>query len=176
MKNVSEIINRDLKNLGYPKLFGSREMSTREVMNGFNPAMQIGAQIYATTDWDFSQQYSELLHNYLIAAGFKAYSKEELGAYADDLTVGVYIKEYHPPYSWKTLDIYSSDEVVIVNVVLHTDETQFRRVWDNITPEFYYKHLWKRSPRYEHLNAGEAKDHIREIMNQLYRIANVPTR
>jgi hypothetical protein len=173
MKNVSEIIDFDLKNLGYPRLFGSREMSTREVICGFDPSLQIGTQIFATTDWDFSQQYSELLHNYLVAAGFTSYSKEELGAYADDLTVGVYVKEYHPHFNWQTLEVYSSDEVVTMNVVLHSDEALFRCVWESITPEFYYKYIWKRSPRYERLDAGEAKERIREVMNQLYRTANV---
>jgi hypothetical protein len=170
---TAEIIARDLKNLGHPQLFGSRAMSMRKVIRGFDPSLQIGTQIYSTTDWDFSQQHSEPLHDYLIAAGFRSHSKEELGAYADDLTAGVYIKEYHPPFDWKHLTIYSSDEVVTVNIVLHSDEALFRRVWSSITPEFYYKYIWKRSPRYEHLDSGEARERIREIMNQLYRTANV---
>jgi len=169
---TAEIIARDLKNLGHPQLFGSRAMSTREVIRGFDPSLQIGTQISATTDWDFSQQHSELLHSYLIDSGFTSYSKEELGAYADDLTAGVYIKEYHPPFDWKHLTIYSSDEVVTVNIVLHTDEALFRRVWSSITPEFYYKYLWKRSPRYKLLESSETKERIREVMNQLYRAAN----
>jgi hypothetical protein len=170
---TAEIIARDLKNLGHPQLFGSRAMSMRKVIRGFDPSLQIGTQISATTDWDFSQQHSELLHDYLIAAGFRSYSKEELGAYADDLTAGVYIKEYHPHFNWQTLEPYSRDEVVTVNIVLHSDEALFRRVWSSITPEFYYKYIWKRSPRYEHLDSGEARERIREIMNQLYRTANV---
>jgi hypothetical protein len=127
----------------------------------------IGSQITNSTDWDFSQQYNDYTHSYLLSAGFTHYSKNEIGPYADDLTVGVYIKEYSASSLFSLFNA-----VPKINVVLHSDELFFRRVWDRISPEFYYRYLWKRSPQYDHIDSvGERKLRIREIMNQLYSVA-----
>lgn len=171
--SIPDIIKSDLKNIGYPQLFGSRSMAIRPAVERFDPAVMIGSQISSSTDWDFSQQHSDDTHMYLISAGYSAYTAEHLGNYADDLTVSVYTKEFHPSFNLKNLVAYSDADIVKVNIVLHKDETLFRRVWERITPEFYYSHLWKRSPRYGHIDdLYEVKSNITTIMNQLYAVAS----
>lgn len=155
---------QDIKQLGYAKLFGSRSMANRSATTSFDPAVMIGSQITATTDWDYSQSYSEESHNYLTAAGFTCYRAEDMAHYADDLTVAVYVKEY--------LGDDGFFPTHCVNVVLHSDEALFRQVWNSISPEFYYTHLWKRSPHYDGLDStGEIKLCIKQVMNQLYATA-----
>jgi len=169
---IPEIMKHDIKELGYARLFGSRSMSSRPVVEGFDPAIMIGTQINESTDWDFSQQYSDYAHSYLVSSGFTHYSKNEIGPYADNLTVGVYIKEYKHKFDVRNPLAFCLSDAPKINVVLHSDENLFRRVWDSITPEFYYKYLWKRSPRYERTDSvGERKLYIREVMNQLYAVA-----
>jgi hypothetical protein len=164
---IPDVMKTDIKNLGYARLFGSRSMAARPSVEGFDPAIMIGSQINDNTDWDFSQQYNDYTHSYLLSAGFTHYAKDQIGPYADELTVGVYIKEYN------TSSLFSLfNSVTKINVVLHSDELFFRRVWDRISPEFYYRYLWKRSPQYDHISSvGERKLCIREIMNQLYSVA-----
>lgn len=171
--NIPEIIKSDLKQLGYPQLFGSRSMVNKPVKAGFSPAIMIGSRITADTDWDFSQQYSEEADSYLVAAGFTHYTAEAISPYADDLTTGVYIKEYAPSFDWKNPIAFSNNDIVKVNIVLHTDEALFRRVWDSIDAEFYYKYLWKRGPRFPYMDHDMCgiKMRIKEIMNQLYMVA-----
>jgi hypothetical protein len=170
--NLPDIIKTDLKNCGYPQLFGSRSMAARPSKEDFDPDTMIGSQINSSTDWDFSQQYSDELHQYLISVGYAAYTSESLGAYADDLTVAVYVKEFRPSFSLKNLFAYSDADIVKVNVVLHNNEELFRRVWDRITPEFYHNYLWKRSRNYGHIDDRyEIKSKITTIMNQLYAVA-----
>jgi hypothetical protein len=169
---IPEIMKTDIKNLGYARLFGSRSMAARPSVEGFDPSVMIGSQINDSTDWDFSQQYNDYTHSYLLSAGFTHYAKDQIGPYADDLTVGVYIKEYTPKFNMGNLLAYRLGDVPKINVVLHSDELFFRQVWDRISPEFYYRYLWKRSPQYDHIDSiGERKQHIREIMNQLFAVA-----
>lgn len=168
--NMPKEIKQDIKELGYARLFGSRSMAARPTINGFDPAIMIGTCITEETDWDFSQQYSDDAHSYLLAAGFTHYSKADFGPYGDDLTVGVYIKDYTPKTDWGLSNIFTN--VPTANIVLHSDEELFRRVWDAITPEFYYRYLWKRSPRFDHIDSlGKRKLHISEMMNQLFAVA-----
>lgn len=171
--NIPEKLKTDLKHCGYPQLFGSRSMAIRPAVDRFDPDTMIGSQISSSTDWDFSQQYSDEIHNYLTSVGYSAYTAEHLGAYADDLTISVYAKDYHPSFSLKDPLAYLGSDVVKVNIVLHKDETLFRRVWDRVTPEFYYNYLWKRSRSYEHIDdLYEIKSKITAIMNQLYAVAS----
>lgn len=172
--NIPDCLKTDLQNCGYPQLFGSRSMALRPAVSHFDPVVMIGSQISSSTDWDFSQQYSDEIHHYLISAGYAEYGREFLGDYADDLTVAVYIKEFHPAFNWKLLLPYNNDDVTKVNIVLHSDELLFRRVWSSISPKFYYSHLWKRSPCYDHIDYQyEIKSNITTIMNQLYVTARV---
>jgi hypothetical protein len=169
---IPDVMKADIKNLGYARLFGSRSMAERPAVEEFDPTVMIGSQINDSTDWDFSQQYNDYTHSYLLSAGFTHYSKKDIGPYEDDLTVGVYIKEYKPKFDMRNPLVYCLDDVPKINVVLHSDELFFRRVWDRISPEFYYRYLWKRSPQYDHIDSiGERKLRIREIMNQLYEVA-----
>ena len=171
--NIPEVLKTDLKHCGYPQLFGSRSMAVRPSTEQFDPAAMIGSQISSYTDWDFSQQYSDDIHSYLVSVGYSSYGAEHLGAYADDLTVSVYAKEFYPYFSLKNPLAYLGSDVVKVNIVLHKDEELFRRVWGRITPEFYYNYLWKRSPRYGHIDdLYEIKSKITAIMNQLYAVAS----
>jgi|694.fasta_scaffold118967_5 hypothetical protein len=151
-------IRQDIANIGYAKLMGSRSMAVRPSTDQFDPPSKIGNYINDATDWDFSQQYDEDHHNYLIAAGYDYWGPERLAGYADDLTVGVYVKHLHDGTS--------------VNIVLHNNEELFRRVWDRITPEFYFKHIWKRSPYFSvaRNTDRETKAYITSMMNQLYKI------
>ena len=168
--NMPTEIAQDIKEIGYARLFGSRSMASRPTVEGFDPFLMIGTQITEATDWDFSQQYSDYTHSYLLAAGFAHYSKADFGPYGDDLTVGVYIKEYAPKTDWSLSNIFTNPPTA--NVVLHSDEDLFRRVWDAITPEFYYRYLWKRSPQLDHIDSmGERKLYISEMMNQLFAVA-----
>jgi hypothetical protein len=170
--NIPDIIKTDLKHCGYPQLFGSRSMAARLSTEDFDPDTMIGSQINSSTDWDFSQQYSDEIHMYLISAGYSSYGAEHLGPYADNLTVAVYKKDYHPKFNLKNLFAYSDADIVKVHIVLHNNEELFRRVWDRITPEFYHNYLWKRSPRYDHIDDRyEIKSRITTIMNQLYAVA-----
>lgn len=171
--NIPDIIKSDLKQLGYPRLFGSRSMAVRPAQDGFNPGATIGSQITTDTDWDFSSQYTEEAHRYLVAAGFTHYTAEAISPYADDLTTGVYIKEYVPHFDWKNPKTYSINDIVKVNIILHIDEPLFRQVWDSIGAEFYYRYLWKRSPYYDYLYGDicAIKMRIKDIMNQLYATA-----
>lgn len=175
--NIPDIIKSDLASIGHPKLFGSRSMATRPAKEGFVPSVTIGSQITASTDWDFSQQYSPEIHHYLVSAGFAHYTSEQLSPYADDLTLGVYIKEYSPKWDWKNPTWFSQDDIVKVNIVLHSNEALFRRVWNSIDAEFYYKYLWKRGPRFDYLDNDlcTIKSHIKEVMNQLLAIAKEGT-
>lgn len=151
-------IRQDIANIGYAKLMGSRSMAVRPSTNQFDPPSKIGNYINEATDWDFSQQYDEDHHNYLIAAGYKHWDADALAGYADDLTVGVYVKHLH--------------DGTAVNVILHNNEELFRRVWDRITPEFYFRHIWKRSPYFlgQYYSDREIKACITSMMNQLYKI------
>lgn len=172
--DIPDIIKSDLKAIGYPRLFGSRSMISKPIKAGFDPTMQIGLLITADTDWDFSQQYSEEAHQYLVAAGFTHHTAEAISPYADDLTVGVYIKEYVPHFDWKNPKTYTNRDIVKVNIVLHSDEALFRQVWNSIDAEFYYKYLWKRGPRFDYLydDLCSIKMRIKEVMNQLYSTAS----
>jgi len=165
-------IKQDIKELKSAQLFGSRSMAARSATKGFDPSFMIGAQITEETDWDFSEQYSEYTHSYLLSAGFTHYDSADLAPYGDNLTVGVYIKDYTPKSDWGLLNIFT--DAPTVNIVLHSNEELFRQVWDAITPEFYYRHLWKRSPQLDHIGTmGERKLHISEMMNQLFAVAKL---
>jgi len=156
-------IREDIGSL-YPMLFGSRCMAMRAAVDGFDPALMIGAQITQHTDWDYSISYSDKHCEHLLSAGYTLYSGGQLSPYADSLTQAVAIKEY--------LDADSLFPIHTVNVVLHSDEALFRQVWRSIDAEFYYQHLWKRSPYYDGLDdSGEIKTTIKGIMNQLYSTA-----
>lgn len=172
MLKIPNAVRQDIKELGNARLFGSRAMAAKPKSESFDPALMIGAQIDCTTDWDFSAQYSDDAHNYLISARYTYFSAKELQGYADNLTEGVYIKEFKPKTTWSLDSIFSNADVYTVNVVLHSDEMLFRKTWDAIDAAFYYNYVWKRSAHYDHIDDMlERKQHIRQIMNQLYAVA-----
>lgn len=165
---IPDIIKNDISSLPNPTLFGSRAMASRPATESFDPSVVICSQITKETDWDFSQQYTVGTHRYLVSAGFQCFTAKELDGYADDLTQAVYIKQYVKDSSFLKLPLF--DNIVTVNVVLHSDEALFRQVWGSINAEFYYTYLWKRSPSYDHIDdTYEIKARIKSIMNQLYR-------
>jgi hypothetical protein len=145
---VPEVFKSDAKELGDVYLFGSRSMAGRSTNL---------IDISPSTDWDFSAQHSEHAHYYLISAGYYYFTNN----YCDDLTTGVYVKSF--------VDYSISTDIISINVVLHSDEQLFRHVWNLIEPDFYYNHLWKRSPSYKYRENTEVRINITEIMNQLYR-------
>ena len=159
---------KDLEPLQTYMLFGSRSMAARPAVEDFDPSVMIGAQITDATDYDFSAPYSEENHDTLISSGFAYWPPEQLG-YKDDLTVGVYIKEYPHKFDIKNLKIFS--DTPKVNVALRNDYYLFRQTWNSIDPQFYYNYLWKRSPNYDLEEMSLTKTKIRDIMNQLFRTA-----
>lgn len=163
-----EMVMDDIAKLDSAVLFGSRSMASRPAVEEFDPAFMIGSQITDETDWDFSAPYSEKNHSALIESGFVYWPPEDL-SYKDSLTTGVYIKQYMHKFDVKNPVIYSSAPVA--NVVLRNDFYIFRQVWDSIDPKFYYDHIWKRSPTYDHLNMSLTKEKIRDTMNQLFKTA-----
>lgn len=163
-----EVMMNDISKLDNAMLFGSRSMASRPAKEGFDPAVMIGAQIDGNTDWDFSAPYSEKNHDALAAAGF-AYWPPGALSYKDELTRGVYIKTY--PHKFDMFNPVIYDSVPTANVVLRSDYPLFVQTWDSIDPEFYYNHIWKRSPTYEFQERRLAKERIRDIMDQLFRTA-----
>lgn len=161
-------IYHDLEPLNHYMMFGSRSMASRPVKKDFDPAAMIGARIDDATDWDFSAPYTQENHDILVNAGYIYWGAEQLG-YRDELTEGVYIKTYPHKFDISNPVIYNG--VPIANVVLRNDYPLFRQVWASIDPEFYYDHIWKRSPTYDHLNMSFTKETIRNIMDQLFRTA-----
>lgn len=169
---LNKVIEQDTKAIS-AKLFGSRSMAARTALDGFDPAIMIGANIDRSTDWDFSQQYTKDNHNYLVGEGYTTYNAKFLEDYADDLTIAVYEKQFYPKINWGKMLSFRDADPVKIHIVLHSDEELFRRVWDAISPEFYYEYIWKRSPRYANIdNRSKIKSDIRTLMNQLYKVAS----
>ena len=158
----------DISKLGYAMLFGSRSMASRPAVEGFDPYVMIGSQIFDETDWDFSAPYNEKNHEALIEAGFVYWPPDDL-SYKDDLTTGVYIKVY--PHKFDMTNPITYTDAPVANVVLRNDFYLFRQVWDSMDPKFYHDYVWKRSPNYEFQELGLTKGKIRDIMNQLFRTA-----
>lgn len=163
-----EMVMNDIAKLDASMLFGSRSMASRPAVEGFDPAIMIGTQITDETDWDFSAPYTEKNHAALLEAGFVYWPPENL-SYKDSLTTGVYIKTYIHKFDKDNPVIYSTAPVA--NVVLRNDYPLFCQVWESIDPEFYYKHIWKRSPTYDFQQLSLTKETIRNIMNQMFRTA-----
>lgn len=173
-----EVVMTDIAKLSSAMLFGSRSMASRPAKEGFDPAVMIGAQItdttdwaqsvVYTTDWDFSAPATQENHDILLNAGYIYYPPADL-SYKDDLTEGVYIKTYHPPFDISNPIIYTDPP--IANVILRNDHALFCQVWNSIDPEFYYKYIWKRSPNYDGQYLSLTKEKIRDIMNQLFKTA-----
>ena len=163
-----EVVMNDVAKLSSASLFGSRSMASRPAKENFDPAVMIGAQINGNTDWDFSAPYTQENHDILLNSGYIHWPAEQLG-YRDELTEGVYIKTY--PHEFDSSNPVIYDGVPIANVVLRNDHALFCQVWNSIDPEFYYDHIWKRSPTYDHLNMSFTKETIRNIMDQLFRTA-----
>lgn len=164
----------DIEPLKHYMLYGSRSMAARIGQDGFDPAVMIGSQITPRTDYDFAAPDTPENHEILMRAGFNYWPEVQLN-YKDSLTSAVYIKEYNPKYDPNKVQWVNMNEVPVVNVVLKNDFPLFRQVWNSIEPEFYYKHLWKRSPTYEFSENGLTKDKIRGIMDQLFRTARYMT-
>ena len=158
----------DLNKLTTYMPFGSRSIAARPAVEGFDPYVMIGSQIFDETDWDFSAPYSEKNQDALAAAGF-AYWPPRALSYKDDLTMGVYIKTYIQEFDTKNPMIYTAAPVV--NVVLRNDFYLFRQVWESMDPKFYHDYIWKRSPNYVYQEMSLTKGKIRDIMNQLFRTA-----
>lgn len=161
--------------------FGSRSMAARkdEYANKIDLLLNRGK----VTDWDYSLPYTEEILKSFERSGFewkvnphyrhKIAPKPNTGKvpsslfvsqapgeilYADSLCVGVLQKK-------------KGGEKV--DVVLHSDEQLFRRVWNNISTEFYYNFIWKSSPdfAFAKLDAHDRPKAVNRIMNQLYGMA-----
>ena len=156
----------DLDLLDVFSLSGSRSMAQRPDQESFSPVIMIGSQITEDTDWDFAAPHNESNHNALLSVGFTYFAPETLD-YRDDLTVGIYEKTYHPKFDMSNPLAYTSPPRAQVS--LRSDYALFKQVWDSIDPQFYYNHLWKRSPNYDLCERSEVKNTIRDILNQLFR-------
>lgn len=131
-------------------LFGSREMAQRPKTKTFDPGESIGSLITDSTDWNWSGRWSQTTQSLLQSNGFTVVESN----YKDDLTVCILRREQVRMCKEK------------IDVVLHSDEVLFRLAWRRITPEFYYRWLWKSSPEWR----GES-EFKGDFMNQLYQAA-----
>lgn len=163
-----ESVMNDIAKLSSAVLFGSRSMASRPAKESFDPSVMIGDQIVGTTDWDFTAPFTQENHDVLVKAGYMYWPGDQLG-YKDELTEAVYIKTY--PHKFDPSNPLTYDGVPTVNVVLRNDYPLFCQTWDSINPEFYYKHLWKRSPTYDLQDLSLTKGTIRDIMDQLFKTA-----
>jgi hypothetical protein len=144
-------------------LFGSRSMAQKEPYSDFNPKESI--ILYSSTDYDFSTEFNLAKADALINRGFTLVGSD----YIDDLTAAILVKEYKPKFCRETMRVWSTDEVVRVHIVTHSNELLFRAVWSSINPLFYYLGLWKRGPMLSQLDPSDAKKLITASMNQLYK-------
>jgi len=105
------------------------------------------------TDWDFSVQYSDYTDNKLQEAGFMRYN---FAPYGDILSECVYL--------WQD---NTEEGFVSVEVVAKRNLNHYKQIWDRLDVEYYAKHLWKSSPRYEDKKEHVVKNIITEHFNQL---------
>ena len=109
-----------LGDLGFPYyLGGSRRRAELSKDSDFI------VSVTEKTDWDFYATWSEEREKILLREGFTLNSKAM--EYRDSETVSIFEKG-------------KIDFILLVNAVF------YRRVFDNIYPEFYYKYIWKSSP------------------------------
>jgi hypothetical protein len=109
----------------------------------------------ASSDWDFSAADVPANRKFLEALGL--YSSDGEYAY-DDLTTTIYI---------------GVDDGVCIHVVLHSNETLFRRAWEAITPDCYEHCISKRSVQFISQQKNERKRLIRERMNTAYAMVRI---
>jgi hypothetical protein len=95
------------------------------------------------SDWDYAAPYSEKNVNALLANGFSLISVP--GHYKDDLTVCI-------------LEKYDGQ----IQVTLKSDFALYKKVWVNITPEFFEGFLWKKYT---------LKEKIKDLLNMLFKVA-----
>lgn len=115
----------------------------------------------AEADWDFAAPNDAETLAALEKQGFtrsKSANYFDSRTYSDSQTVAVYSK----------FDCY---RLRTIQVAIKKDYDLFCRVWDKVTPEFFKKYIWKRSITYRNWYADIVRDHIKEIMNQLFEIA-----
>jgi len=165
--------------------FGSRSMAARK--DEYANKIDLLLNRDKITDWDYSLPYNEEILKSFERSGFEwkvnPHFKYMIGSgpktgkapssilsvsniqqmpkeihYADSICVGVLQKE-------------KGGEKV--DVVLHSDEQLFRRVWNKIGTEFYYNFIWKSSPdfAFKNLPDRERPAAVNRIMNQLYWMA-----
>ena len=109
----------------------------------------------AEADWDFAAPNDA---ETLAALEKQGFTRSKSANYFDSQTVAVYSK----------FDCY---RLHTIQVAIKKDYDLFCRVWDKVTPEFFKKYIWKRSITYRNWDANIVRDHIKEIMNQLFEIA-----
>ena len=116
------------------------------------------------SDWDFAAEYSDENHQKLMAAGYRCLgirqgytwmaqettAYKEQFQYCDQLSVAFYLKEV---------------DNTSINVVLKNDMVLFKKVWEDISEQFFVDFIWKQGPFFI------SKSHITQIMNQLFEVA-----
>lgn len=149
--------------VGDKMLFGSRSMASRWATDTFNPAVKIGCKIDDETDYDIAAEFNAENIAALRSAGFTSRDGNELYA-KDDLTKVIFTKQIPSGVG----DIF--EQIVSVHVILRKNNSFFMAVWDDIDPQYYYEHLWKRGPKYSlrKYNKDKIRKEIRDAMNQLY--------
>ncbi len=109
----------------------------------------------ASSDWDFSAADTPSTRKFL----------ENLGLYASD-------GEYK--YDDLTTAIYTGvKNGERIHVVLHSNETLFRRAWEAITPDCYERCISKRAIQFMFTLKNERKRLIRERMNTAYAMVRI---
>lgn len=145
-------------------LFGSRSMAVRDDFvrvnkSDFDVKTEIASRIKETTDFDYAAPNSYPLRDRLVADGWREVDIESM---------------YEPCHLMKGLYIKEQDKQT-VQIIMRSNHVMFQKAWDSIDPEFWYRYIWKSSPKFafSHMSTKDAKAEIKNIINQAYNNANL---
>jgi hypothetical protein len=144
-------------------LFGSRSMAVRDdyvtvKTSDFDVKSSIASLITRKTDFDYAAPNSYKLRDDLIDDGWKEVEVDGL---------------YHPCALLKGLFLKEQDGQT-VQILLRSNHELFMAAWDSISPEFWYRYIWKSSPEFvfSYLDKKHQKKYITDIIGQIYDNVN----
>jgi hypothetical protein len=111
--------------------------------------------VNSSTDYDLYATFSPELRDFLIANDFDNITNHDLHI-NNRIAPGKYTSDT------ETVMIFERGKC---QVALKRDAEFYRSVFESISPEFYYKFLWKSSP------CGVKRTQITPMFNALYRAA-----
>lgn len=98
------------------------------------------------TDYDYYATYSKEIEDFLDKWGYLSLNPSTPSSYYDDECVMIFKNSG-------------------VDVVLRKDAKFYKSVFDNINPDMYVKHLWKRNPECD-------RSKIQPLFNEMFKIAH----